>query len=504
MNNPMSKAELELRVIDFIHEHDLFSPGEAVVIGVSGGPDSVCLLHLLSKRQEELDIRLHVAHLDHGLRGTESEADAIYVGGLAASLSLPITVERQDVAAYKADRGCCMEEAARELRYAFFVKVANEVGAKRVAVGHTLDDQVETVLMHILRGTGTSGLRGLEPCSPMPYSKQKGHCERSEAIQVLVIRPLLKVSREETLHYCQEFDLRPRFDSSNVSLSYLRNRLRLELLPLLREYNPSVDEALLRLAEIARDDSVFIEEQVLGSWNKVARLENGAIYLDRAKTAGLAVALQRQLIRLAIARTLGDIRDIEANHIEAVRSLLSKPVGKKYFLPHGLVCQGEYDEIVIAQNRAIHLEQALSAPHPFLPLQGEISLKVPGETIFPGWRVLANILETPAQTLCLKGRGKGEKGRDFIAEFDLRQTGTELFVRQRRPGDRFQPLGMNMSKKLQEFMVDAKIPLPWRDCVPVVCTPRQIIWVTGYRIDDRVKVTQATKEVLRLEFIRLT
>ena len=241
----MKMVKLESRVKDFIQRHKLISPGGRIVVAVSGGADSVCLLHVLARCQAELDIKLYVAHLNHQLRGAESEADAKYVADLAARLDVPITVGKRDVAAYKAERGCSIEEAARELRYDFLARVADDVGADRVAIGHTRDDRVETILMHILRGTGTSGLRGLEPCSPMPCKSRQ---PSAISHQVWAIRPLLDVTREGTMNYCQEHQLAPRIDSSNLSLSFFRNRCRLELLPLLREYNPNVDQALLRLA----------------------------------------------------------------------------------------------------------------------------------------------------------------------------------------------------------------------------------------------------------------
>jgi len=169
----MNKIKLESKVIDFIQRHSLISPEETVVVGVSGGADSVCLLHVLAKRQKALRIRLHLAHLNHQLRGVESEADAKYVSNLAGSLGIPITIDRQDVAAHRTERKCSIEEAARELRYAFFARVAREVGANRIAIGHTRDDQVETILMHILRGTGITGLCGLAPCSPMVHDRQE-------------------------------------------------------------------------------------------------------------------------------------------------------------------------------------------------------------------------------------------------------------------------------------------------------------------------------------------
>jgi tRNA(Ile)-lysidine synthase len=497
---PMSKIKLESKVIDFIQRYSLISPEEIVVVGVSGGADSVCLLHVLAKWQKGLGIKLHVAHLNHQLRGVESEADAKYVSNLAGSLGIPITIDRQDVAAYRIERNFSVEEAARELRYAFLAKVVREVGANRIAIGHTRDDQVETILMHILRGTGITGLCGLAPCSPMAYDSQ-GMSLPAKQSNLLIIRPLLDVAREETTSYCQEHQLDPRIDSSNRSLSFFRNRLRLQLLPLLRQYNPSVDQALLRLADIAKEDSALIEQQSYELWDEVVRQENKAIHLDRKQIASLPIALQRQLLRAAVTKLAGDTRDIEASHIEAARSLLNKPVGKRISLPHELVCQGGYNELVITSPA----RQSQLPPCPFPPLSDEFFLKVPGKTVFPGWNVIASIVGERVDSPPSRGvlSTNGETGQsNLIADFDLHETGTELFVRQRRPGDRFQPLGMNMPKKLYEFMVDAKIPRSWRGRIPIVCSPQQIIWVAGWRIDDRVKTTEASKEILRLEFIR--
>jgi tRNA(Ile)-lysidine synthase len=498
----MSKVKLESKIIDFIQQYSLISPEEIVVVGVSGGADSVCLLHVLAKWQKVLGIKFHVAHLNHQLRGVESEADAKYVSDLAGSLGIPITIDRQDVAAYRSERNFSVEEAARELRYAFLARVAREVGANRIAIGHTKDDQVETILMHILRGTGITGLCGLAPCSPMPYDKQ-GMSLRAPTSRgnLLVIRPLLDITREETTSYCREHQLDPRIDSSNRSLSFFRNRLRLQLLPLLRQYSPGVDQALLRLADIAKEDKAFIEQQASELWGEVARQENNAIYLDKKQVASLPIALQRQLLRAAVTKLAGDTRDIEASHIEAARSLLNKAVGKRISLPHALVCHGGYSELVITSTA----KQSQLPPCPFPPLSGEFPLKVPGETAFPGWKVTASIVGERVGSPPLRGAlstSEGTRQSNLIADFDLHKTGTELFVRRRRPGDRFQPLGMDMPKKLYEFMVDAKIPRYWRGHVPIVCSPQQIIWVVGWRIDDRVKTTEASKEILRLEFIK--
>ncbi len=502
--------EIELGVMSFLRRNSLIQSGENMVVGVSGGADSVCLLRMLAGWQNEFDIKLHVAHLNHQLRGAESEGDAKYVADLAHRLDIPVTIGKRDVAAYRSRRNCPIEEAARELRYDFLTKVACDVGARRVAIGHTKDDQVETVLMHILRGTGISGLCGLEPLAPIPLGRSG---LKAQNLGLVVIRPLLDISRQETLDYCQERQLRPRFDSSNLSVSLLRNRLRLELIPLLEKYNPSVGQALLRLAKIAKDDSSFIEQQALQLWDELSRQEKDAVYLDKKQIGSLPAALQSRLIRLAVDRVLGDTRDIEASHIGAIRGLLAKPAGREVSLPHGLICQSGYDEVVIASQSDVPCWINGGGEWGSLPmLQGEFPLNVPGETSLPGWQVIASITPGEVASLSLRGtfplprretiKVRVESRSNLAAELDLDKVGTELFVRQRQPGDKFQPLGMKMSKKLQDFMVDAKIPLSWRQHIPLVCSPRQTIWVVGWRIDEGVKITEATKEILHIEFHR--
>lgn len=517
----MCEIKTESKVTEFIRRHCLISPGDTVVVGVSGGADSVCLLHILADWRDHPGITLHAAHLDHQLRGPESELDAEYVSDMAHSLGIPITIDRKDVAAYKTERNCSIEEAARELRYDFLATVASDIGAGRIAVGHTRDDHVETVLMHILRGTGISGLSGLAPCLP---AADMWHEVLSRAVpgDLSVIRPLLNISREETSDYCRRHRLNPRVDSSNLSLLHFRNRLRLHLLPVLRQYNSGVDWALLRLADIAREERAFIQQQASEVWGDVASEDGDAIHLDKQQIVNLPVALQRQLFRVAVTRLVGDTRDIEASHIEALRNLLGKPVGKRLCLPRGITCQGGYDELVIERPPpaipGMGQRSWLTSSCPFPPLEGRFPLEVPGETVLAGWRVRATVVRdrlddghreplTPDHSGHESGDGRGSPGAEgelcgtMSAYFDLRETGSELFVRRRRPGDRFQPLGMSMQKKLQEFMVDAKIPRPWRDRIPIVCSAQQIIWVVGWRIDDRVKVTEGSGSIIRLEFI---
>jgi tRNA(Ile)-lysidine synthase len=511
----MNKTTLESKILNFIQRYSLISPEELVIVGVSGGADSVSLLHILSKFRKRLGVKLHVAHLNHLLRRAESEADAKFVSNLADSLGIPFTIDKRDVAIYKIERNCSIEEAARELRYAFLGRVAKEAGANRIAIGHTRDDNVETILMHILRGTGINGLCGLAPCSPMAYARQEMSLSteipsvaKEQRNNLPVIRPLLDITREETAIYCQEHQLAPHIDSSNLSLFPFRNRVRLQLLPLLRQYNPSLDQALLRLADIAKEDISFIEQHASELWDEVVREGNNTVYLDKKQLANLPIALQRQLFRAAMTKLVGDVRDIEASHIEAARSLLNKPASKRISLPRGLICQGGYDEIVIASPPSLTVSEASQSefpPCPFPPLPDEVPLEVPGKTVFPGWKVTASIVRERTDSVSswdALSTSKGIYQGNLVADFDLHKTGPKLFIRQRRPGDRFQPLGLSMPKKLYEFMIDAKIPSSWRGNIPIVYSPRQIIWVVGWRTDDRVKVTKGSKEILRLEFVK--
>jgi tRNA(Ile)-lysidine synthase len=489
-------------VLRFIQEHHLVSSQHRLLVAVSGGPDSVCLLHILAKLQQELGIKLHVAHLNHQLRGAESEADARYVSNLAHRMGVPATIEARDVKAYQAEQHTSLEEAGREVRYIFLAQVAKSTGASRVAVGHTTDDHIETILMHLIRGTGTRGLRGLQPSTIWQLAQNS----------LTTVRPLLEVSRQETADYCHSHKLVPRIDASNLSLSPLRNRIRHQLLPLLRSYNPGVAEALLRTAHIAADDLTYLNREITRLWDEVAQEQENVIILDKARVLGLPSALRRNLLRAAIEKLSG-LKDIEMCHIEGVMAALNKSAGKRITLPGGLIFSIRYDSYLLAPESA-----TLS---PFPVLEAEFSLKVPGETWLPGWRIEAAIIDpsvvkgksegelTPSETITPLplDKGKGIKGIGLIndnltAYFDLDEAGDTLIVRARQPGDRFQPLGMSQPKKLGEFMIDAKIPHDWRESIPLVCSPQYILWVVGWRIDDRVKATHNTKQVLRLEFTR--
>ena len=463
----------------FVKAHGIAGRPGPLVVGVSGGPDSVCLLHILAAAQKKLGLSLHVAHLDHGLRGAEAEADAAYVARLAEGLGLPATVEKRDVRAHRRGRkGLSLEMAAREVRYAFFADVMRAQSASTLALAHTAADQAETVLLHVLRGSGLGGVRGLRPVGPWPV--------RAGDASWKVVRPLLDVPRARTEAYCRDRALEPRSDSTNRDPAFLRNRVRWELLPLLRRYNPRVEHALSRLARAAGDDLDFLDERVAEAWPTVVRSDARGLVIDAQGLARLPAALQRHICMRALEEALGpsvEGQGVTAAYVEAMLGALRKSAGRSLRLPDGLVLSVEYGGLVLGR--------APESRSPFPPLAGEHTLRVPGETQLPGWRVTARVVAREEVRALPTG---------YQAAFDRDAAGDSLVVRARRPGDRFQPLGMADEKKLQDCMVDAKVPRLWRGRIPLVCSERGVLWVVGWRIGERVKVTERTSRVLLLEF----
>lgn len=480
---PISPAEgVASKVREFLTGHGLVGVETSILAAVSGGPDSVCMLYVLAGLQQELNIDLHVVHLDHGLRGKESAADAMYVSRLAKKLGIPAIVEKRDVAAFRAANKMSVEEAAREVRYEFFADAARQVGTDTVAVAHTNNDHIETVLMHLIRGSGIRGLQGLLPVNHW----------KSGGKSVTVVRPLLEAGRQETVDYCRQMGLKPRFDSTNLSMSSFRNRIRMELLPLLEKYNPKIAQAIKRTSVQAAEVLEFLDSESRCGWDKFVKQEDGGFLLDKPEFLNLEPVLQKSLLLLMLEQMLGDLSGIESRHIEEITSALTLPAGRRLDLPDGLVFTVNYDSFVLSRGA--------EAQMPLPQLLGSVKLKIPGETRFSGWRITAAIPGGWDEPSCDEKFGSEADG--LTAYLDLDKTGRDLRVRGLEPGDIFQPLGMEKPKKVARFMLDARIPRSWRSRVPIVISPRQIVWVAGWRIDERVKITEGTTNALKLEFRR--
>ena len=474
------------------------------MVAVSGGPDSLTLLFALYHLQGELRLNLHGAHLDHGLRGEASEADASFVAETFCTLGIGFTSERADVPNFQKRHRLSMEEAAREVRYAFLARVAGEQRSDAIALGHTSDDQAETVLMNILRGSALTGLRGMEPSARRIIG----------GADVLLVRPLLRTSKEDTSRYCRALDLEPRQDQSNLSTQPRRNRIRMELLPMLEEYNPAVREALIRLSHSAAQQVAYLDRSVDRIWQEAVRNEQDQVTLKKDIFHRLDPAIQAHMLLRAISKVKGDLKEIQQSHIEDMVQLMGGAAGRTLHLPQGIRFSVGYAEATVSAFESDHC--------PLLPLEGEHPLNIPGETLVRGWRVTATMAEQRPQEAVAHGDGRvglplsedshGERVNDqnqaleygpdgLRALFSEEAMGSLLSMRARRPGDRFQPLGMTGQKSLKDFMVDSKIPRGWRDRVPLVVSRRGIAWVVGWRIADWAKVRVEEAGLLELMLV---
>ena len=466
-------------VRSFIKRYSLLAQGQHLVIGVSGGPDSLTLLHLLTRLRDEYDLQLRVAHLNHQLR-SEADADSEFVAAVAASWNVPCTVERVDVEAFAHENKLSVEEAGRRVRYEFFARLGNVV-----AVAHHADDQAETVLMHFIRGTGMGGLRGMLP-------KISNHWEANS--KQIIIRPLLSTTRKEIEAYCLQHALQPRIDSTNTDTTYYRNRLRHELLPLLQTYNPNIHDILRRVSEIASGDYELLRGVIQTAWDAtvISPTDSDLVAFELAQWRTLPLALQRGLLRESVQLLRSDLRDVDFVPIDnAARWIMSAQSGGTADLLAGLCVR------VSGSILKVCAWQTLS----FLPsISSQVSLSFNEAIHFGAWQITATILEKWSL-------GEIESNDDPLVAY-MDGSFNELMFRTRRAGDRFEPLGMNgKTIKLSDFMVNQKIPLEDRDRLPLLVdsTPNNVavLWVCGYRLSERAKVSRQTQKVLRVKIEKM-
>jgi len=462
--------------------------GAPLVVGVSGGADSLCLLHALHALRSlapALGLTLHVAHLDHGLRMASAD-DAAWVRALCADWDLPCTLGRYAVRALAERERLSLEEAARQARYRFLAEVAQQIGARAVAVGHTADDQAETVLLHLIRGAGLEGLAGMAPDAPWPLPEEPAN------VSLRVLRPLLAVARADTEAYCATVGLPPRQDESNRNPAFARNRVRLELLPLLRELNPAITAALGRTAETIAGDMAVLQALEREVWAAVAVEEPGRVHLARGAFEQQPMGLQRRLLRRAVA-TLASLQDLTWEHVEAARRIaLAGRTGACAPLPHGLRLRVDYDGLWIEPAR----QAAAGADWP--ALAQPVRLHIPGEAaLAAGWRITACLLaraELPADWATARD--------PWAAYLDADLTGESVLLRPRQPGDWLLPLGLHGRQKLSDLLINVKTPAACRDSLPLVLVGEAIAWVVGVRCDQRFAVTDHTARVCALRVAR--
>ena len=471
-----SRAAVETAASESVRSHRL--QGRILLVALSGGADSTALLHALHNLREALDLTLHVAHFDHNFR-PEAAEDARFAASMAQQLGLPFITEHADPIAYQREHGISsFEAAARELRYRFLGRAAESIDAAAVSLGHNADDQAETVLMHLLRGSGLDGLRGMDALSIWHSS--------DGLQQVNLFRPLLTVTKDQLRQYCEEWDIPYREDPANQDTRFTRNRIRHQLLPSLREYNPRISEALVRLAQTASQETGYLEEQAAHAWTLLAYPETDKVTLNRASLVSLPAAMQVRLLRKSYETLVGSRRRLQASHIDAMMALLQEGSQSEAVLPLGLRASSSHEKLTISRSAAIpsaHFqgEHQLALPNPGAP---------PQTTRLPGWNVTAEWTDATS-----------EVPRDpFTAILDVAQHTPGLCVRGRSRGDRFHPYGIPGEKKLQDFFVNRKVPAAQRDSIPLLFSGERLAWVVGHRVAHWAAVHPESRYVLRISF----
>ncbi len=482
-------------VRDTIDRYRLLPSGETVVLGISGGPDSLCLLHMLRTLASLYQVSLHVGHVEHGIRGQESVADALFVQDTCDAWGIPITVQRVDVPALAKERGIAVEEAARQARYGFLGNLARSVQSNTVAVAHNADDQVETVLMHLLRGSGLAGLRGIRPLSRMDEMRL-GDASPPPPQGIRLIRPMLYVPRQDIERYCAAHSLEPRFDRSNLDTTYYRNRIRHELVPTLETYNPNIRAVIGRTAEALAGDHEVLREQLTAAWATVVRCENPeAIVFDLAGLRALRDGLVRSVLREGIHRLRRTLRNINWSHVDdALRLIRRGETGSEATLPSGLALRLGYDIALLAAHDA----PWPSEPRPRIGTT-PVPVNLPGDTAIGenGWSLRVTV--SSRENL---PNGWEHSPHPLTAYVDADSLCETPVLRARQTGDWLIPLGMQGHRqKLTDLMINMKVPQQERSSVPILACGDRIVWVVGYRLDERFAVTESTDRVCAISVI---
>jgi len=444
-----------------LSRRSMLSGGETVLVGLSGGPDSVCLLTVLNTLRDELKLRLYAVYVDHGLRPGETPHEIEFCRKFCEGSSVILITRSVDVKTYAEGHDMNKQEAARDLRYEIFHEVLADIGADKIALGHTADDQIETFFMRFLRGSGPKGLSGIPP------------------VRTKIIRPLIEIDRGDIERYLDAQGINPILDSSNLKGDYIRNRIRLFFIPEIKKMNPHIVQTVSRTMDILREEENYFDILITKTLMKlISRKSDLRIELFLVPMVGMDTVILRRVLRRAIDETRG-LRGMSFNHIEDSIDLIKRgKAGDRLNLPKGLRIIKNYSTLVITSE----MPQRLNT----------LAFTVPGEV------VLGEIKAIMRMSLEKEVDGLGD-GRT-TAVFDADKTGTTLTIRSRKEGDFFYPRGFGRKKKLQDYFVDEKVPRDERDAIPIVAAGHDIIWIAGFRGDERFMASDETKRFLKCEY----
>lgn len=442
------------QVLENIKKYKLIEQGDNIVLGLSGGPDSVYLFYKLLEARKHIDFNIFIAHINHDVRGKYAERDQDFVKNLADKYKIPFYYTKENMDDLAKKLKISSEEAGRKIRYSFFNKILNELGGGKVAVGHNKSDQVETVLMRFLRGTGLDGLKGMDFSS--------GN----------IIRPILNIDREEIEAFLDKNGLDYKIDHTNLQNIYMRNRTRLELIPYIEEhYNSNFIDVAFNNSFIFKEDGDFINKCAQATYHKLLKQEEAdKILLKRQDFSKEHISIQSRILRQGILKIKGNLHGVTKEHIDlALALIIEEGTGKYIDLIDNIIIAISYDDIVVTRKDKL--------------------LKASNQEDKP--KLKCEILDIDKIDNLYKD--------SYTKYFDYDKVRGKLTLRTRKPGDSFQPLGMKGRKKIKDFFIDEKVPREKRDRIQLLCDEEDIIWVVGYRISEFYKIDKETKKVLKVE-----
>lgn len=439
----------------------LIEKGDRIVVGVSGGPDSLCLLSLLNSLKDKYELRLIVVHINHSLR-EEADFEENYVKEIATKLNLNFFSKKVDINMLSKERKCSTEEVARNVRYEFFREVLEKTNSNKIAVAHNKNDNAETVLMNIIRGSGNTGVRGID-------NKNND-----------IIRPLICIVRDEIEKYCEEKSLTTMIDKTNFETVYTRNKVRNLVIPMLKEINPDIIESLNRFSEIVRDEEEFIEDYAEEVYNKIVIHNEDELYIEKDEFLKLKVGLKRRILRMAIYEFNKSLKDVSFKTVNnAIDEIEHSQNGNIIKIVPGVKIFAQYNKLKFIKEK-IEIEDYI------------YELNIPGRVYLKEINKWITVEVKNAEDV-----GITEKNPN-IHFFDIAKTGKKLYVRNRKNGDYFYPTGMEGKKKLKDFFSDLK--LEKRDEIPIVTNGEEIVWVVGLRSSKKFLKDKSTKEVIIINY----
>jgi tRNA(Ile)-lysidine synthase len=455
------------KILKTIKDNKMFEKGDKVIVAVSGGPDSLCLLKVLYDLRNDLEIKISVAHLNHCLRGKDADKDEEYVKEFCAQLNIDFYSKKVDVSSISKKQGLSCEMAGRSARYGFFEEIRQQIHANKIAIAHNANDQAETILMRVMRGTGLTGLMGISPVRDNVY-----------------IRPLIKVTRDEIEAYCTANKLNPKIDKTNFENIYGRNKVRLELIPYIKKkFNTDIVMTLNRLSDTLRVDNEYMESISLQKYKLYCK-ENEKKVTIHKEVFSQPDAILTRLIRLSISYLKGSTYDFEKKHIIDIIDLERyHGTGTVLSLPSGIEAYNNYGDINLCFSQEV-ISKDIS--------EYELELHKTNVIAHGKIKVKFRILN--------KDEVLNFRENKFIKYFNYDKIKEKITLRYRRDGDRFNPIGMSGTKKIKDIFIDMKVEKKLRDKIPLICFGSEIAWITGYMVSDRYKVKENTKKILEIKY----